>query len=64
MKNWSCRSLLVMWTLVVTTLAASHSAFATYGGPPAAPEIDPGLIIPGLAAAGAAAALVWEKMRR
>lgn len=35
-----------------------------FSGPSAAPEIDPRLVVEGLAVAGGAAALVWEKMRR
>ncbi len=70
-RNWS-RFLLPILVLFVT-LMISQVAFAhhhgdggdgPYSGPSAAPEIDPRLLVEGLAVAGGAAALVWEKMRR
>jgi hypothetical protein len=58
-RKWS-RILLSLMVLFVA-LTASKLAFAT---PTAAPEIDPGLAISGLALAGTGLALVLERMRR
>lgn len=70
-KNWS--RILPPMVVLFATLTLSHLAFANsegyhpirpYPGPAPAPEIDPRLAIEGLALAGGAAALVWERIRR
>ena len=56
------RCLMVLFAAVLI----AHPAFAAKGGDPVAdaPEFDPVLAIQGLAMAGGAAALIWERMRR
>ena len=48
---------------VFAVLATSHPAFAT-PRPPEAPEFDPRLALEGLAVAGIAAGVIWERVRR
>lgn len=71
-RNWWSLSLRILPVLLVA-LAVSSSAFAVtldrhHPIHPFqffdAPEIDPTMAIVGLAAAGAAAALIWERVRR
>ena len=59
-RKWS--RILLSLTVVFVALTASKLAFAI--SPTAAPEIDPSVAIPGLALAGAGAALIFERMRR
>jgi hypothetical protein len=59
-RKWS-RILLSLMVLSVA-LTASKLAFAIQAVP--APEIDPGMAIPGLALAGTGAALLLERIRR
>jgi hypothetical protein len=77
-RNWLSFSLrILLLTLVV--MSASHPAHAfsfwpfwpfqpppgrINPGPVAAPEFDLRLAIEGLAVAGAAGALIWERVRR
>jgi hypothetical protein len=75
-RNWLSFSLrILLITLVV--MSASHPAHAFWfpfwpfqptprlnPGPVAAPEFDLRLAIEGLAVAGAAGALIWERVRR
>jgi len=63
MRNFS-RSLFLITALVVTALALSLSAAFASEVPPPAPEIDPGMLVAGLGAAGGAGALIWERLRR
>ena len=73
-RSWWSLSLRIL-PVLFAALAVSHPAFADHFWPPHwpkdphnpfvdAPEIDPALAIAGLAAAGAGAALIWEKVRR
>lgn len=74
-KNWfkTLSPLLVL----LATMTVAHLAFADQDGdrtparethrsdtPVGAPEIDPRLAIEGLALAGGAAAILWERVRR
>lgn len=75
-KRWSriLLPLMVLFAMIMVT----HLAFADddhghrrgnrdpfpHSDPVAAPEIDPRLAIEGLAIAGGAAVLIWERMRR
>jgi len=74
-KNWL--KMLSPLLVLIATLTVSHLAFADQDWhwtpdrethrsdtPVGAPEIDPRLAIEGLALAGAAAAILWEKVRR
>jgi hypothetical protein len=76
-KSWS--RILLPVLVLFAMIMVSHLAFADedhghrrgnrdpfpYFGPvAAAPEIDPRLAIEGLAIAGGAAVLIWERMRR
>ncbi len=58
-RKWSR----ILLSLVVLALTSSKLAFA-YPTPPAAPEVDPSVAIPGLALAAAGAVLIWERIRR
>ena len=69
-RNWWSVSLRVLPALCAA-LAVSAPGFALDYFRPIhpfqyvdAPEVDPALAIVGLAAAGTAAALIWEKVRR
>ena len=71
--SWRRSLLLVAMVLVAALAMRPHLAFAHPDHPqphhddpliPAAPEIDPGLAIAGLGAAGAVTALISEKVRR
>lgn len=71
-RNWWSLSLRIL-PVLFAALAVTTPALARYDHyhplhplQPLfdAPEIDPRLAITGLAAAGAAAALVWERLRR
>ena len=60
-RKWSR----ILLSLVVLSVALTSSKLALATGTyPTVPEIDPSLAIPGLALAGAGAALMLEKMRR
>ena len=62
--KWS--RILLPFLIFVATLMVSHLAFAKPHPEPivAAPEFDLKLAIEGVAIAGGAAALLWERMRR
>jgi hypothetical protein len=75
-RNWWSLSLRVLLILFVA-MSVSHPAHAFWlfpwwpsttshpnYGPVAAPEFDLRLAIEGLAVAGAAGALIWERVRR
>jgi hypothetical protein len=75
-KNWWSRSIRIL-PILAAALAVSNPAFADfwqqhwphYPHNPHnpffdAPEFDPALVIAGLAAAGTAAVLIWERVRR
>jgi hypothetical protein len=64
-RNWWSLSLRIL-PAVLAVLAVSHPALAHHPPdvPDDAPELDPRLAIEGLAIAGAAAALIWERVRR
>jgi hypothetical protein len=74
-KNWL--KMLSPLLVLLATLTVSHLVFADQDGdrtpkrethrsddPVGAPEIDPRLAIEGLALAGGAAAILWERVRR
>ena len=70
--NWWSRGIRIL-PIVSAALALSSPAFADfwhhYPRNPHnpffdAPELDPALVIAGLAAAGTAAARIWERVRR
>ena len=60
-RNWWSLSLRIL-PAVLPVLAVSDPALAHHS--PDVPELDPRLAIEGLAIAGAAAALIWERVRR
>jgi hypothetical protein len=73
-RNWWSRSTRIL-PVLFGALAVAHPAFADFWPHHwpqyphhdpffDAPEIDPALAIAGLAAAGAAVAIVWERVRR
>jgi hypothetical protein len=69
-RNWWSLSLRAL-PVLLAALALTHPAFAMnwhhrlpHGPVFDAPEIDPRIAITGLAAAAAAAAIVWERLRR
>ena len=75
-RNWWSFSLRIL-AIVLVVMSASHPAHAfslwpfwPFGpnqptnGPVAAPEFDLRLAVEGLAVAGAAGALIWERVRR
>jgi hypothetical protein len=65
-KNWWSLGLRLL-PAVLAVLAVSHPAFAHWPNrtpDDEAPELDPRLAIEGIAVAGAAAALIWERVRR
>jgi hypothetical protein len=59
-RKWSR----ILLSLVVLSVALTSSKLAFATPVPTVPEIDPSLAIPGLALAGAGAALVLERIRR
>jgi hypothetical protein len=60
-RKWSR----ILPSLVVLSVALTSSKLALASANyPAALEIDPSLVIPGLALAGAGAAVILERMRR
>jgi hypothetical protein len=64
-RNWGSLGLRILPALLAA-LAVSHPAFAREPicPVPGAPELDPRLAIEGLAMAGVAAGLIWERVRR
>jgi hypothetical protein len=74
-RNWLSFSLRIL-LIVLVVMSASHPAHAFWfwpfqpgpprvnPGPVAAPEFDLRLAVEGLAVAGAAGALIWERVRR
>jgi hypothetical protein len=60
--KWS--RILLPLLILFATLMVSHLAFARPEPVVAAPEFDLKLAIEGVAVAGGAAALLWERMRR
>jgi hypothetical protein len=63
-RNWWSLGLRIL-PVLLAALAVSHPAFAHYSRPVEdAPEIDPRMAIEGLAVAGVAAGLIWERVRR
>jgi hypothetical protein len=64
-RNWWSLSLRIL-PAVLAVLAVSDPALAHHSPdvPDDVPELDPRLAIEGLAIAGAAAALIWERVRR
>jgi hypothetical protein len=64
-RNWLCLSLRIL-PVVFAVLAVSHPALAHFSRPEGddAPELDPRLVMEGLAVAGVAGALIWERVRR
>lgn len=75
-RNWLSFSLRIL-VVVLLVMSASHPAHAfslwpiwpfqpggPKNGPIAAPEFDLRLAVEGLAVAGAAGALIWERFRR
>ncbi|WP_425158512.1 hypothetical protein [Candidatus Binatus sp.] len=73
-RKWS--RIVLPLLFLFAALMVSHLAFADddhghrrgnrdpFFGPVSAPEIDPRLAIEGLAIAGGAAVLIWERVRR
>jgi hypothetical protein len=69
-RNWRYIYLTLLFLFVALTL--SHTAFAfwwpfepkQYPKPFDAPEMDPKLAVEGIALAGAAAVLLWERIKR
>jgi hypothetical protein len=62
-RNWLSLGFRVL-PILLAALAVSHPAFAHWTPTTEAPELDPRLAIEGIAVAGAAAALIWERARR
>lgn len=69
-RNWWSLFLRIL-PVLLAVLAVDHPAFAHHlhltndnDSTVAAPEFDPRLAIEGLAVAGVAAALIWERVRR
>jgi len=70
-RKWSLALTLLLILFAVTMVSLPAFAWHFPGWPPrhdprpfTAPEIDPRLTIEGLALAGGAAALIWERIRR
>lgn len=64
-RNW--RYIFLPFLSLFMALAVFHPAFASQWPIPRtydAPEMDPKLAIEGIALAGAAAGLLWERIRR
>jgi hypothetical protein len=61
-RKWLSMGLRIL-PAVLAALAISHPALAHYPTVEA-PEFDPRLAIEGLAVAGVAAGLIWERVRR
>ncbi len=63
-RNWLSLILRIL-PAVLAVLAISHPAFAFWPRvPDEAPEFDPRLALEGLAVAGIAAGVIWERVRR
>ena len=64
-RNWFSLSLRIL-PAVLAVLAVSHPAFAHHWPdmPDDAPEFDPRLAMEGLAVAGIAAGLIWQRVGR
>ena len=64
-RNWWSLGFRIL-PVLLAALAVSHPAFAHHISIPDgdAPEFDPRLAMEGLAVAGVAAAVIWERVRR